>query len=340
MRCASWTDPVADLLAPLTSAADLPNHPALNVAYTSRHLTDLANEAGALSRKEQVTNARAKNLFVKLQGDSLFAPAALAAMTDTPFQPSRPKILNGHLEGAEEQHAHDTEMREVEETAQDVNMEDAAHPNGTHPTSDTNGDAVSVAANGTDPMTNGTHNGETDELQKNGQGEHSPMAEDVSDTTSQQTAHRMTTRTRARAHAASTPSPPHSPSSDMNAIHPLFIHPTESLPDRDFGLPPNEAEETRMLLMAYVQKQEEVARITSDLYHGLLQADRMRHDVFKWSKAEGHIGEMSDGEDWYDNEEWGLEQDLAKGRDEEEDETAVAGKKSTRQRRKPDKDDR
>ena len=149
----------------------------------------------------------------------------------------------------------------------------------------------------------------------------------------------MTTRTRARA-AASTPSPPQSPSGSTNDMHPFFIIPVDSLPDRGFGLPPNEAEETRMLLMAYVQKQEEVARITSDLYQGLLQADRMRQDVFKWSKAEAHVGEMSDGEDWYDNEEWSLDQDLAKGRDEEEDETAVAGKKSTRQRRKPDKDDR
>jgi hypothetical protein len=95
-----------------------------------------------------------------------------------------------------------------------------------------------------------------------------------------------------------------------------------------------------MLLMAYVQKQEEVSRATADLYQGLLQADRMRQDVFKWSKAEGHLGEMSDGEDWYDNEEWDLDQDLVKGRDEEDDETAVAGKKSTRQRRKPDKEDR
>lgn len=95
-----------------------------------------------------------------------------------------------------------------------------------------------------------------------------------------------------------------------------------------------------MLLMAYVQKQEEVARATSDLYHGLVHADRMRQDVFSWCKAEGHIGEMSDGEDWCDNEYWGLEHDLIKGRDEEEDETANTGKKSTRQRRKPDKEDR
>ena len=267
----------------------------------------------------------------------MFAPAALAAMTDTPFQPSRHRIQNGRFDEGEEQQPHDTEMHDTVESAHDVNMEDAAQPNGTDRPTETNGPE---AVNGADPVTNGSHNSGADEAQKNGQGEHSPTGEDVSDTASQQTAHRMTTRTRARAHAASTPSPPHSPSGHVNAIHPLFIHPTESLPDRDFGLPPNEAQETRMLLMAYVQKQEEVARITSDLYHGLLQADRMRQDVFKWSKAEGHIGEMSDGEDWYDNEEWGLEQDLAKGRDEEEDETAVAGKKSTRQRRKPDKDDR
>jgi hypothetical protein len=67
----------------------------------------------------------------------------------------------------------------------------------------------------------------------------------------------------------------------------------------------------------------------------------MRQDVFKWSKAEAHVGEMSDGEDWYDREEWDLDADLMKGRDEEDDDAgAVSGKKSTRQRRKPDKEDR
>ena len=95
-----------------------------------------------------------------------------------------------------------------------------------------------------------------------------------------------------------------------------------------------------MLLMALVQKQEEISRAATDLYTGMLSGERMRQDVFKWSKAEAHVGEMSDGEDWYDREEWGLDQDLAKGKDEEEDEAVVQGKKSTRQRRKPDKDDR
>jgi hypothetical protein len=112
------------------------------------------------------------------------------------------------------------------------------------------------------------------------------------------------------------------------------------LPDRDLGLPAAEAEDTRMLLLAFVQKQEEIARTATDLYLGMQQGERMRQDVFKWCKAEGHVGEMSDGEDWYDKEEWGLEEDLAKGRDEEEDDTQVQGKKSTRQRRTKDKDDR
>ncbi|KAI4686609.1 uncharacterized protein J4E84_005890 [Alternaria hordeiaustralica] len=322
------------LLAPLTSAADLPNHPALSVAYSSRHLTDLASEAGALSRKEQVTNARAKTLFVKLQGDSTFAPAALAAMSRAPFQEPWASSANGRAGEGEQQH-HDAEMRETIESPHDVDMEDAGQPNGTSRQTETNGDTSSERVNGAHSVTNGTHAGDAEQAQENGEG----TPEDASDTASQQT-HRMTTRRRAQAHAASTPSPPHSPSSGVGAIHPLFIHPSDSLPDRDFGLPPNEAEETRMLLMAYVQKQEEVARITSDLYQGLLQADRMRQDVFKWSKAEAHVGEMSDGEDWYDPEEWELDGELAKGRDEEEDDTAVAGKKSTRQRRKPDKDDR
>lgn len=146
--------------------------------------------------------------------------------------------------------------------------------------------------------------------------------------------------TRARAQAASDHSPPPSPSTIVNQIHPLFTYPTSSLPDRDFGLPPAEAEDTRMLLLAFVQKQEEIARAGTDLYLGMLQGERMRQNVYSWSKAEGHVGEMSDGEDWYDKEEWGLTEDLVKGRDEEEDESAVQGKKSTRQRRKPDKDDR
>ena len=323
---------IVGLLAPLTSAADLPTHPALSVAYTSKHLTDLANEAGALSRKEQATIARAKTLFVKLLGDSSFAPAALAGMSTEPFHDPWSNGTLRREENGDILKDDDAEAQDPAISSVDVDMEDIGQVNGTQ-RNGTNGETHSEVVNGIEPATNGAlHDVDAEKVEESGD-----TPDDASDTASQQM-HRMTTR--ARAQAASTPSPPHSPSSGVNAIHPIFTFSVDSLPDRDLGLPPHEAEETRMLLMAYVQKQEEVARATADLYRGMLQADRMRQDVFKWSKAEGHVGEMSDGEDWYDNEEWSLDQDLLKGRDEEDDETAVAGKKSTRQRRKPDKEDR
>lgn len=143
-------------------------------------------------------------------------------------------------------------------------------------------------------------------------------------------------RTRAQAQAASEPaasSRTETPDAWVPPeIHPLFLIPARAIPDTDFGLPPNEAEETRRLLMAYVQKQEEVVRGAEKLYESLMQAERQRNAVFKWCKAEGHVGEMSDGEDWYDKDEWGLEDDLRKGHNDEEEDTAVAGKK-TRGRR-------
>jgi hypothetical protein len=318
----------------LTSAADLPNHPALSVAYTSRHLTDLADETGALSRKEQVTIARAKTLFTKLLGDSSFAPAALAEMGNAPFHSTWTNGTARQQANGDAPHT-EVETQEAATETVDVEMEDAVQVNGAQ-INGANGEVHQDRPNGMElePMTNGaSHDTDGEKMV-----EADDAPDDASETASQQTAHRMTTR--ARAQAASTPSPPASPSSGVNGIHPLFAFSADSIPDRNLGLPPAEAEETRLLLMGYVQKQEEIARATTDLYRGLLQADRMRQDVFKWSKAEGHLGEMSDGEDWYDGDEWNLDQDLAKGRDEEEDETAAAGKKSTRQRRKPDKEDR
>lgn len=148
-------------------------------------------------------------------------------------------------------------------------------------------------------------------------------------------------RTRAQAQAASdntTTSRTRSMTPDSsaeNAIHPYFLAPQKSHPDRDLGLPPHEAEETRRLLQLYIQKQEEVCRGAQRVYEGLLRADRYRHLVMKWAKAEGHVGadrDMSDGEDWYDKDEWGLTEDLKKGQDEEEEDAATTAKK-TRTRR-------
>ncbi|KAL2132934.1 hypothetical protein VTI74DRAFT_3155 [Chaetomium olivicolor] len=114
-------------------------------------------------------------------------------------------------------------------------------------------------------------------------------------------------------------------------IHPLFRLPPAAHPDRDLGLPEQEAEEVRRLLLLYVQKQEEICRGTKKLYEGLLRAERLRRTVWQWSKAEAHCGpnrDMSDGEDWYDKEEWGLTEDLKKGEDEVEEDTAQTQKKT------------
>ena len=148
--------------------------------------------------------------------------------------------------------------------------------------------------------------------------------------------HRMTTRAQAQAasdNSASSRTRSASPASWVPpVIHPLYQIPESACLDRDLGLPAHEAEETRRILTAYVQKQEEVVRGAAKLYDGLLKADRMRQTVFKWCKADGHVGEMSDGEDWYDKEYWGLEEDLRKGHDDEEEEVAAQGKKTRKTR--------
>ena len=153
---------------------------------------------------------------------------------------------------------------------------------------------------------------------------------------SQPPPHRMTTRAQAQAasdNSASTRTRSASPASWVPpVIHPLYQIPASAQPDRDFGLPAHEAEETRRILAAYVQKQEEVVRGAAKLYDGLLRADRMRQTVFKWCKADGHVGEMSDGEDWYDKEYWGLDEDLRKGHDDEEEDVATQGKKTRKTR--------
>jgi hypothetical protein len=126
-------------------------------------------------------------------------------------------------------------------------------------------------------------------------------------------------------------SPAVEPLDDELFIHPLFRLPAAAHPDRDLGLPEQEAEEVRRLLLLYVQKQEEICRGTYRLYEGLLKADRLRKTVWRWAKAEAHCGpnrDMSDGEDWYDKEEWGLTEDLKKGEDEPEEDTTQTQKKT------------
>lgn len=139
-------------------------------------------------------------------------------------------------------------------------------------------------------------------------------------------------RTRAQAQAVSDSNTRTASPDSESYIDAYFLPPSTSIPDRNNGLPDIEAEELRRSLQLYVQKQEEVCRGAERIYNGLLKAQRLRGTVFKWSKAEGHVGEMSDGEDWYDQEEWMLSEPLKKGQDEEEEDAATTAKK-TRTRR-------
>ncbi|KAH8425706.1 RXT2 domain-containing protein [Aspergillus melleus] len=131
------------------------------------------------------------------------------------------------------------------------------------------------------------------------------------------------------------PSPSSDTLSTLPAPHPLFLTPNSVRPDPNFGLPPNEAEDTRRLLWSYVQKQEETVRGFEHMLECLLRAGRMKEDVLEWCKAEGHVGEMSDGEDWYDREKWGLAEgeDLKKGADEDEIETVEESRTSNKRGR-------
>lgn len=147
-------------------------------------------------------------------------------------------------------------------------------------------------------------------------------ADDGAEVSPEAPPHRMQTRAQAQAKSENTASSrtrSASPAWAAPVVHPLFLMPASAYPDRNFGLPPAEAEETRRMVMLYAQKQEEVCRSAEKLYNGLAKADRMRKTVFKWCKAEGHVGEMSDGEDWYDKEEWGLDEDLRKGQEEDDE---------------------
>jgi hypothetical protein len=145
------------------------------------------------------------------------------------------------------------------------------------------------------------------------------------------------------------PTPPLSPTptlassstSSLLQIDPLFLLPpsvhSSNTGSALSGLPGEEAAETRRLLTTYIQKQEESVRGYEAVLAKLLKAQRLRDEVFEMCKAEGHVGEMSDGEDWIDYERWGLQPgEIRKGRDEDEDaveENTIGGRKGKRRAR-------
>lgn len=376
MNCC--TDFATELLAPLTSAADLPSHPTLSKPFTSKTLTELTRQAGEMVQKEKESLWRIKHLLTRMSGDNSWIPCGITEAEDDfeLFLSERDRerarkmskvVGKEHERGttpvittdANEQPVGlvTAEARTIDndgnEQTQVVQMLVEDKDNATTASTiipveasidngegQINGTAKVDVAN--DASTNADSTESIPNIAKddaNGQTVEEPETEepDVDDDAGAAIPRRMRTRAQAQAASDSTPIRTRSatPDSEGALIHPYFLAAQTSRPDRDLFLPGDEAEECRRLLQLYIQKQEEVCRGAQKVYDGLLRAERHRKEVLKWCKAEAHVGlnrDMSDGEDWYDKEEWALDEDLKKGQDEEEEDATTTAKK-TRARR-------
>ncbi|TLD29343.1 hypothetical protein PspLS_03213 [Pyricularia sp. CBS 133598] len=387
---------IDEILAPLTSAADLANHPALSHPFRSSALTELTTQGLGLLHKEREALANVRPLLTRLCGDHTWASCVMmlgpndeelfTSMRNGSGVSSQHKPNGAPAEntGASSPHTNGTGVKvnglhpkaqesapgsakknqnPAEDEDPDVTMEDIEPPkqgsaevNGTKASKPTNGDDKSTEDKTTGGGNQDEHfdpdetigedeaTGPADAAEPNANGK--PGSEGLAKAADGPEANGMDVDNQADHQSGPTQEAAINGSRAASTIvdslheepiHPYFMAPPSAYPNRDAGLPESEAEEVRRLLQLYVQKQEEVCRGTKDLYEGLLRADRMRKEVLKWSKAEAHCGvnrDMSDGEDWYDKEEWGLVEDLKKGQDEEEEDTTTRDQpKKTRNRR-------
>ncbi|KAK5662037.1 hypothetical protein OQA88_10149 [Cercophora sp. LCS_1] len=351
------------LLAPLTAVTDLPNHPTLSRPFTSKALTELVTQGRNLMHRENAALWKAKPLQTKLVGDNTWAPCGLMIgdldhelFTETERFTKRPALpdavassSNGAAPGtsptnAGEKPNSDAAHNRAPVDGPDGETEGQSKGKETDATDSDQAPGVRAEINGRpDAVTNGS-----DDIPKDGQvnGNSGSNPEGTDAEGEKQTDGAVPkveeptedVQMADTADVAAAPEPPQPNGSRPPSvaaetpeelfIHPLFLPPRAAHPDRDLFLPENEAEDVRRLLQLYVQKQEEVCRGTKKLYESLLKADRYRITVMQWAKAEAHVGELSDGEDWYDKEEWGLPEDLKKGEDEVEEDTTQTQKKT------------
>ncbi|KAF6830700.1 rxt2-like protein [Colletotrichum plurivorum] len=366
---ATELDPYANLrieqiLAPLTASTDLPTHPTLSKPFTAKTLDEIADESCEIMRRENKSLWRVKHLFTRLCGDYTWVPCGMMvapddadlyksdylergfqqrlgpagedeaeppAATNGEAKPQQaPNGINGEPSGDKESGGGDGDGDG------DVTMADAVpeKPEGRKPLPDKPAKDETKAEGETSKPPNGetssadagAKEADGDKKQKHKAAEAEPRHGSAAPPS-----HHGTEATDRNGHAPSTASDP----VDETFVHPFFRPPPNAHPDRDLGLPDPEAEDIRRLLGMYLQKQEAVCRGAQNLHEGLLKANRLRKTVLAWSKAEAHSGpnrDMSDGEDWYDKEEWGLTEDLKKGQDDEEEDTGTVAKK-TRNRR-------
>jgi len=372
-----------EILAPLTAVTDLADHPALATAFKSKNLTQLANQASELMRKEQRALWKVKRIMTGFCGDYTWIPCGVLVgpndielyRDDSAYQDlvrqrlaitglsdgssgavvnaEQKPTVNGASSAADTSPAKDAGEKAT--AADDVTMADVdavqqsdknASPDKEEPEKDSDqgrsqgGVEAAEKSSTADPKPGAGSSEKPAKSEENMKSNSSTGPETVTakavdnENVEMKDANATTSNEEARDshenNEVGQPSVKAYTESDDFPIHPLFTPPTYPRPDRDMGLPENEAENVRHLLSLYIQKQEEVSRGAVKLYLNLLKADRLRQQVLRWSKAEGHVGELSDGEDWYDWEEWNLTEDLKKGQDEEEEELPVGKKTRTR----------
>jgi hypothetical protein len=333
-----------ELLAPITSAAELPSHPALSTPYNEKGLPEMIQNTEDALHREQRILWKMKALFTEFRGDAVWAPVGMFhtgfddmllgshRMSASSATLSTDPVPNtGTVEGSALDV--DAELSIPDQPIDDIPMIDDAPAdeiivsragNTIEIVQENTNGAVEHATNGDITQENNipTTNGTTSEAPD------APMldpTEDPSDdiqhgdgdNDSSAPSHRMTTRARAQ-------EPTHSPTPSLSPqIHPFFEFPNSAIPDANLGLPIHMADQTRNALISYISKQEEIVRSYKELHEGLLKALEMRTNVWNWTRAEGHEGEMSDHEDWVDLEAWGIEEkDFRKGMLEDEGEEA------------------
>lgn len=345
------------MLAPLTASTDLPNHPTLSKPFTSENLTKLVNESGVMMRRENRSLWEVRHLWTALCGDHIWIPCGdmigpndaelytddhvarhLLSLAKPPAGEDE-ALVNGTgnageaakdgSKGTDTQHNGDA----------DVSMTD-----GGPPSEDNNNASRNVAEaqtkdsetkNADGPPQDQNSGASNDQALTNGNANMRSAANESGDGNVQPHAAPAAALAEQGRPANNTSSTLSETSGQPPFVHPMFLPPASIKADRDLGLPEGEAEDVRRLLALFVQKQEEVCRGVRRLQDGLSKAHRLRQNVLHWSKAEAHAGvnrDMSDGEDWYDKEEWGLTEDLKKGQDDEEEDTTTTAKK-TRTRR-------
>ncbi|GES65142.1 hypothetical protein BO80DRAFT_425749 [Aspergillus terreus] len=404
-------------LCPLKHPSELPNHPSLSHAYTSKALLNMTQAIEAKLRQERALLWRARNLHRQFLGDASWMPCGAVETPDDRwiFEPRMPNIglsspasqsapngvvtpsvaggssvLKGGVPDSSSVAGSSKDAQGDQTAEKDVEMSDAQdlpdaqdpsaeqtrrpkseevdtpvadlpqHPETTDQETQVNGNRTEAGkqdqdrTSGVDGPLGRDPQGHTNDERPAGEqsngadrhdnpGDETDKDEEMQDGSSPEPPRRMTTRAQTNAanpqqeddSGRASPSASSDTLSTLPTPHPLFLVSDSIRPDANFGLPPNEAEETRRLLWSYVQKQEETVRGFEHMLESLLRACRMKDDVFEWCKAEGHVGEMSDGEDWYDREKWGLAEgeDLKKGADEDDIEPVEESRTSNKRGR-------